>query len=171
MFTRYVGVAVGMVFAWQSCLSAQAACQPVSGAFCGGMKGSISTVSGDVSVSQGGGITRAVAGSNVFSGERLLAGEGGMAQVDLGAGCFMTVAPHSIATVTSRNGMLCWKQSDGFTAADLPTHKPAPPPPGGPYDTGAPAPGAFDPGWLVGGAVVVVIGGLAASGFTSGLSP
>jgi hypothetical protein len=152
MFARYVGVAVGMIFAWQSCLSAQAACQPVSGATCGGTKGSISTVSGDVSVSRGGGITPAIAGSNVFAGERLLAGEGGIAQVNLGAGCFMTVAPHSIATVTSRNGMLCWdNRNDGFTAQTQP-------------------PNNDNSNWA-GAGIVVLIGGLSALAFTSGLSP
>jgi len=106
-----------MVFAWQSVGQADAACQTVNGALCGGGgKGSISSVSGNVSLSQGAGILRASSGASISSGARILAGDGGAAQVNLGAGCFASVAPNSIATVTSQNGLTCLRQSDPYTA-------------------------------------------------------
>jgi hypothetical protein len=106
-----------MFFALQSVSQAKAACQNVEGAVCGGAgKGSISSVSGNVSLAQGGGIARATSGASVLPGNRILAGEGGTAQVNLGAGCFTSVAPNSVATFTLRNGVTCLQQNEAFTA-------------------------------------------------------
>jgi hypothetical protein len=117
MLSRSVGIVAVMIFAWQSVGQAGAACQTVKGALCGGGgKGSISSVSGNVSLSQGAGILRASSGASISSGARILAGDGGAAQVNLGAGCFASVAPNSIATVTSQNGLTCLRQSDPYTA-------------------------------------------------------
>ena len=117
MLSRSVGVVAVMIFALQSVGQADAACQTVNGALCGGGgKGSISSVSGNVSLSQGAGILRASSGASISSGARILAGDGGAAQVNLGAGCFASVAPNSIATVTSQNGLTCLRQSDPYTA-------------------------------------------------------
>jgi len=117
MLSRSVGIVAVMIFAWQSVGQAGAACQTVNGALCGGGgKGSISSVSGNVSLSQGAGILRASSGASISSGARILAGDGGAAQVNLGAGCFASVAPNSIATVTSQNGLTCLRQSDPYTA-------------------------------------------------------
>jgi hypothetical protein len=117
MLSRSVGIVAVMVFACQSVGQADAACQTVNGALCGGGgKGSISSVSGNVSLAQGAGILRASSGSSISPGVRILAGDGGAAQVNLGAGCFASVAPNSIATVTSQNGLTCLRQSDGYTA-------------------------------------------------------
>ena len=118
MLSRSVGIVAVMIFAWQSVGQAGAACQTVNGALCGGGgNGSISSVSGNVSLAQGGaGILRASAGASVSSGTRILAADGGAAQVNLGAGCFAPVAPNSIATLTSQNGLTCLRQSDPYTA-------------------------------------------------------
>ena len=163
MLSRSVGIVAVMIFAWQSVGQAGAACQTVNGALCGGGgNGSISSVSGNVSLAQGGaGILRASAGASVSSGTRILAADGGAAQVNLGAGCFASVAPNSVATFTSQNGLICLRHSDPFTAADLPTHK-APPP----YESPAPAPGptGFDP-WVAGAILAVGVGVVACVAF------
>jgi hypothetical protein len=117
MLSRSVGIVAVMIFAWQSVGQAGAACQTVNGALCGGGgNGSISNVSGNVSLARGAGILRASAGASVSSGTRILAADGGSAQVNLGAGCFAPVAPNSIATLTSQNGLTCLRQSDPYTA-------------------------------------------------------
>src|SRR5271154_3744128 len=117
MVSKSLGIVAAVVFAWQSVGQADAACQIVDGALCGGGgKGSISSVSGNVSLAQGTGILRASSGASISSGARILAGDGGAAQVNLGAGCFASVAPNSIATVTSQNGLTCMRQSDPYTA-------------------------------------------------------
>ena len=115
MLSRSVGIVAVMIFAWQSVGQAGAACQTVNGALCGGGgNGSISSVSGNVSLAQGAGILRASSGSSISPGARILAGDGGAAQVNLGAGCFASVAPNSIATFTSQNGLTCLRQSDPY---------------------------------------------------------
>jgi hypothetical protein len=86
----------------------------------------------------------------------MLAGYGGAAQVNLGAGCFASVEPNSVATFTSQNGLICLRHNDPFTAADLPTHKAAP----APYESPGPAPVGFDP--VLAGAVLAVGVGLVA---------
>jgi len=117
MLSRSVGVVAVMIFAWQSVGQADAACQTVNGALCGGGgKGSISSASGNVSLAQGAGILRASSGASVSSGTRILVGAGGMAQVNLGAGCFASVEPNSIATLTSQNGLTCLRHSDAYAA-------------------------------------------------------
>jgi hypothetical protein len=117
MVSRSLGIVAVMVFALQSIDPAGAACQSVAGAVCGGAgNGTISSVTGNVSVAQGGGILRATSGASVSSGSRILAGKGGSAQVNLGAGCFTSVAPNSIATLTSRSGLTCLHQNEPFTA-------------------------------------------------------
>jgi hypothetical protein len=117
MKSRFVGVVAVMVFAWQSVAQANAACQTVNGAICGGGgNGSISSVSGNVSLTQGAGILRASSGASVSSGTRILAADGGTAQVNLGAGCFASVAPNSVATLTSQNGLTCLSRHDSFAA-------------------------------------------------------
>jgi hypothetical protein len=117
MLSKSVGVAAVMIFALQSVGQADAACQTVNGALCGGGgKGAISSVSGNVSLSQSAGILRASSGATISSGARILAGDGGAAQVNLGAGCFASVAPNSIATITSQNGLTCLRQSAPYTA-------------------------------------------------------
>ena len=159
MLSKSVGIVAVMIFAWQSVGQAGAACQTVNGALCGGGgNGSISSVSGNVSLAQGAAILRASSGSSISPGARMLAGVGGAAQVNLGAGCFASVEPNSVATFTSQNGLICLRHNDPFTAADLPTHKPAP----APYESPAPAPAqvGFDP--VVAGAVLAVGVGLVA---------
>ena len=117
MISRSFGAIVVMAFLLQSGVQAQAACQTVNGAVCGGAgKGSISSVSGNVSLAQGGGISRASVGASVSAGARVLAGDSGAAQVNLGAGCFTSVTPNSIATVTSQNGLTCMHENEPFTA-------------------------------------------------------
>src|ERR1700677_2178709 len=117
MVSRYLGVAAVVVFALQSVGQAGAACQSVEGAVCGGAgKGSLSSVTGNVSLAQGGGISRATSGASVFPGNRILAGDGGTAQVDLGAGCFASVTPNSVATFPSRKGVTCLRQNEPFSA-------------------------------------------------------
>jgi hypothetical protein len=117
MVSRSLGIVAVMVFALQSVDQAGAACQSVEGALCGGAgTGSISSVTGNVSLAQGGGILRATSGASVSPGTRILAGEGGTAQVNLGAGCLTSVAPNSIATFTSRSGLTCLHQNEPFTA-------------------------------------------------------
>ena len=117
MVSRSLGFVAVVVFALQSVGQAGAACQNVEGAVCGGAgKGSISSVTGNVSLAQGGGVSRATTGASVSPGARILAGEGGTAQVNLGAGCFTSVAPNSIATLTSRSGLTCLHQNEPFTA-------------------------------------------------------
>jgi hypothetical protein len=171
MLSRSVGIVAVTIFAWQSVGQAGAACQTVNGALCGGGgNGSISSVSGNVSLAQGAAILRASSGSSISPGARMLAGYGGAAQVNLGAGCFASVEPNSVATFTSQNGLICLRHNDPFTAADLPTHKPAP----APYESPAPAPVGFDP--VVAGAVLAVgVGVVACAAFcfnhTSSISP
>jgi hypothetical protein len=163
MLSRSVGVVAVMIFAWQSVGQAGAACQTVNGAVCGGGgNGSISSVSGDVSLAQGAAISRASSGSSFSPGARMLAGYGGAAQVNLGAGCFASVEPNSVATFTSQNGLICLRHNDPFTAADLPTHKPAP----APYESPgpAPAPVGFDP-WVAGAFLAVGVGVVACVAF------
>jgi len=160
MLSRSVGIVAVMIFAWQSVGQAGAACQTVNGALCGGGNGSISSVSGNVSLAQGAGVLRASTGASVSSGARILAADGGAAQVNLGAGCFVSVAPNSIATLTSQNGLTCLRQSDPFTAADLPTHKPAP----APYESPAPEPTGFNP-WVAGAFLAVGVGIVACVAF------
>jgi hypothetical protein len=117
MVSRSLGIVAVMVFTLQSVGQAGAACQSVEGAVCGGAgNGSISSVTGNVSLAQGGGVSRAMSGASISPGARILAGEGGMAQVNLGAGCFTSVAPNSVATFTSQNGLTCLRQNDRFTA-------------------------------------------------------
>jgi hypothetical protein len=117
MVSRSLGIVAVMVLAVQSVGQAGAACQNVEGAVCGGAgKGSISSVMGNVSLAQGGGVLRATAGASVSPGARLLAGEGGMAQVNLGAGCFTSVMSNSVATFTSRDGLTCLRKNEPFTA-------------------------------------------------------
>jgi hypothetical protein len=117
MVSRSLGIFAVMVFALQSVDPAGAACQSVEGAVCGGTgNGSISSVTGNVSLAQGGRVLRATSGAGVSPGARILAGEGGVAQVNLGAGCFTSVAPNSIATFTSRSGLTCLRQNERFTA-------------------------------------------------------
>jgi hypothetical protein len=117
MVSKSLGIVAMMVFALQSVGQAEAACQNVEGAVCGGAgTGSISSVTGKVSLAQGGGVSRALIGASVSPGARILAGEGGMAQVNLGGGCFTSVAPNSVATFTSQNGLTCLRQNDRFTA-------------------------------------------------------
>jgi hypothetical protein len=163
MLSKSVGIVAVMIFAWQSVGQAGAACQTVNGALCGGGgNGSISSVSGDVSLAQGASISRASSGSSFSPGARMLAGYGGAAQVNLGAGCFASVEPNSVATFTSQNGLICLRHNDPFTAADLPTHKPAP----APYESPAPAPGpiGFDP-WVAGAVLAVGVGVVACVAF------
>jgi hypothetical protein len=142
MIIRSASLIAAAVLAWQSCVSAEAACRPANGATCGdGERGSISSVTGNVSLAQGGGISRASVGASVFAGARVLSGDGSDAQVSLGAGCFVPVGPNSIVTLTSERGMICLRQMEAFTAADLPVRKPgvlAPvvePPPPNPVDS------------------------------------
>jgi hypothetical protein len=117
MVSRSIGIVAVMVFALQSVVPAAAACQSVAGAVCGGAGiGSISSVTGNVSLAQGGKILRATSGASVSPGVRILAGDGGTAQVNLGAGCFTSVAPNSVATFTSRSGLTCLRQNQPFTA-------------------------------------------------------
>src|SRR5271170_6158295 len=118
MLSRSVSIVAVLIFAWQSVGRADAAsCQTINGALCGGGgNGSIFSVSGNVSLVQGAAILRASSGSSISAGARILAGDGGAAQVNLGAGCFASVAPNSIATVTSQNGLTCLRQSDAYTA-------------------------------------------------------
>jgi hypothetical protein len=149
-----------MVFALQSVGQAEAACQNVEGAVCGGTgRGSLSSVTGNVSLAQGGGVSRATSGASVFPGNRILAGEDGTAQVNLGAGCFASVTPNSVATFTSRNGATCLRQNEPFTAQG----------PAGEHNNSV--------GWLAAAGVVVVIGGAVGlglsqgSGTTPGVSP
>jgi hypothetical protein len=153
MVSRSLGVIAVVVFALQSVGQAGAACQSVEGAVCGGAgKGSLSSVSGNVSLAQGGGVTRATIGASVSPGARVLAGEGGTAQVNLGAGCFTSVAPNSVATFTSRGGLTCLRQNEPFTAQANDA--------GGLGGAGA---------GLIGGVVVgAVIAGTIAGGLSSG---
>jgi hypothetical protein len=117
MVSRSLGAIAVMIFALQSVSQAGAACRSVEGAVCGGPgNGSISSVTGNVSLAQGGGVSRAISGASVSPGARILAGEGGMAQVNLGAGCFTSVAPNSVATFTSRGGLTCLHQNEPYTA-------------------------------------------------------
>ena len=163
MLSRSVGIVAVMIFAWQSVGQAGAACQTVNGALCGGGgNGSISSVSGNVSLAQGAAILRASSGASISPGARMLAGYGGAAQVNLGAGCFASVEPNSVATFTSQNGLICLRHNDPFTAADLPTHKPAP----APYESPAPAPApvGFDP-WVAGAFLAVGAGLVACAAF------
>jgi hypothetical protein len=119
MVSRSLGILAVMVFALQSVGQAGAACQNVEGAVCGGGgTGLISSVTGNVSLAQGGGVLKATSGASVSPGARILAGEGGTAQVNLGAGCFTSVAPNSVATFTSHNGVTCLRQNDRFTAQE-----------------------------------------------------
>jgi hypothetical protein len=149
MVSRSLGVVAVMVFAFQSVGHAGAACQSVEGAVCGDAgKGSISSVTGNVSL--GSGITRATSGASVSPGSRILAGEGGTAQVNLGAGCFTSVAPNSVATFTSRGGLTCMRQNDPFTAQL-----------GGPTDNN-------NTGWIAAGLAVVIIGGAVGLGLSEG---
>jgi len=151
MVSRYLGVAAVVVFALQSVGQAGAACQSVEGAVCGGAgKGSLSSVTGNVSLAQGGGVTRATAGATVSPGARILAGEGGTAQVNLGAGCFTSVAPSSVATFTSRGGLTCLRQNEPFTAQLA-----------GPNDNN-------NSGFIAGGLVVGIIGGAVGLGLSEG---
>jgi hypothetical protein len=143
MVSRSLGVVAVMVFAFQSVGQAGAACQNFGGAVCGGAgKGSISSVTGNVSLAQGGGVSRATNGASVPPGTRILAGEGGTAQVNLGAGCFASIAPNSVATFTSRNGETCLRQNEPFTAQTPPN----------PNDNN-------NSGLIAAGVAVVVIGG------------
>jgi len=117
MVSRSLGIVAVMVFGLQSVGQAGAACQSTAGAVCGGPgNGSISSVTGNVSLAQGGGVSRALIGASVSPGARILAGDGGTAQVNLGAGCFTSVAPNSVATFTSRGGLTCLRQNEPFTA-------------------------------------------------------
>jgi hypothetical protein len=168
MLSRSVGIVAIMFFAWQSVGQAGAACQTVNGALCGGGgNGSISSVSGNVSLAQGAAILRASSGASISPGARMLAGNGGAAQVNLGAGCFASVESNSVATFTTQNGLICLRHNDPFTAADLPTHK-APP-----YE--APAPAGYDPGWVAGAVVLGGVGIVACVAFcdnqSSSISP
>ena len=74
MLSKSVGIVAVMIFAWQSVGQADAACQTINGALCGGGgNGSISSVSGNVSLAQGVGILRASSGSSISPGARILA--------------------------------------------------------------------------------------------------
>jgi hypothetical protein len=161
MVSRFLGIAAVMVFALQSVGEAGAACQSVEGAVCGGSgKGSISSVTGNVSLAQGGGVLRAASGASVSPGSRILTGEGGTAQVNLGAGCFTSVAPNSVATFTSRGGLTCLHQNEPFTAQAT-----------GNNGNGDCSNGSASCG-LIGGLVVgAVIAGTIAAGVSSGVSP
>jgi hypothetical protein len=156
MVSRSLGIVAVMVFAFQSIGQAGAACQNVEGAVCGGAgKGSVSSVMGNVSLAQAGGVSRATAGASVSPGTRILAGEGGTAQVNLGAGCFASVTPNSVATFTSRSGLTCLRQNEPFTAQA----------PGNPSDNN-------NNGLIAAGVVLVVIGGAIAAGVSNnGVSP
>jgi hypothetical protein len=155
MVSRSVGVVAVMIFAWQSVGQADAACQTVNGALCGGGgKGSISSVSGNVSLSQGAGILRASSGASISSGARILAGDGGAAQVNLGAGCFASVAPNSIATVTSQNGLTCLRQSDPYTAQAQ-----------GSYTAQTQGYSGDNNNWYTAGFVLLGVGGVAGAAF------
>jgi hypothetical protein len=117
MVLRSLGIVAVMVLAVQTIGQAEAACQSIEGAVCGGTgNGSISSVVGNVSLAQGTGVSRATSGASVSPGVRILAGDGAAAQVNLGAGCFASVAPNSVATLTSRSGVTCLRQNEPFTA-------------------------------------------------------
>jgi hypothetical protein len=162
MLSRSVAVLAVMSFAWQSVGQASASCQTVNGALCGGGgNGSISSVSGNVSLAQGAGILRASSGASISPGARMLAGDGGAAQVNLGAGCFASVEPNSVATFTSQNGLICLRHNDPFTAADLPTHKA----PLTPYESPAVAPTGYDPAWIAAGVIALGVAGVACIAF------
>jgi hypothetical protein len=151
MVSRAFGVVAVMVLALQSVGQAEAACQNVEGAVCGGAgKGSLSSVTGNVSLAQGAGVSRATIGASVFPGNRILAGEDGTAQVNLGAGCFTSVTPNSVATFTSRNGATCLRQNEPFTAQT----------PGND--------GNNNTGWIAGGLALGVIGGAVGLGLSEG---
>jgi hypothetical protein len=151
MVSRSLGVVAVVVFALQSVGQAGAACKSVEGAVCGGAgKGSLSSVTGNVSLAQGSGVTRATNGASVGPGARILAGEGGTAQVNLGAGCFTSVTSNSVATFTSRGGLTCLRQNEPF-AAQL----------GPPNDNN-------NSGWIAGGLVVGIIGGAVGLGLSEG---
>jgi hypothetical protein len=150
MVSRAFGVVAVMVFALQSFGQAEAACQNVEGAVCGGAgKGSLSSVTGNVSLAQGGGVSRATRGASVFPGNRILAGEDGTAQVNLGAGCFASVAPNSVATFTSRNGATCLRQNEPFTAQAGNNNN-------------------DNSGWIAAGAAILIIGGAVGLGLSGG---
>ena len=161
MISRSLGVFAVFVFALQSVGPASAACQSVEGAVCGGAgKGSLSSVTGNVSLAQGGGVTRAISGASVSPGARILAGEGGTAQVNLGAGCFASVAPNSIATFTSRNGVTCLRQNQPAFTAQAPGNNNS----------------NDNTGLIAAGAAIVIIGGAVGLGLSqesgsNGLSP
>ena len=117
MVSRSLGIVAVVAFALQSVGQAGAACQNVEGAVCGGGgTGLISSVTGNVSLARDGAVLKATSGASVSPGARILAGEGGAAQVNLGAGCFTSVAPNSVATFTSRNGLTCLRQNEPFAA-------------------------------------------------------
>jgi hypothetical protein len=158
MVSRSFGIVAVMVFALQSVGQAGAACQNVQGAVCGGAgMGSISSVTGNVSLAQGGGVSRATAGASVSPGARILAGEGGTAQVNLGAGCFTSVAPNSVAALTSRSGLTCLHQNEPYTAQTTGNN--------GNSDCNN---GNANCGLIAGGLAVVVIGGTIGLGLSQG---
>jgi hypothetical protein len=151
MVSRALGVVAIMVFALQSVGQAEAACQNVEGAVCGGAgKGSLSSVTGNVSLAQGAGVSRATRGASVFPGNRILAGEGGTAQVNLGAGCFVSVGSNSAASFTLRNGATCLRQNEPFTAQT----------PGNDNNNNT--------GWIAAGLGLAVIGGVVGLGLSEG---
>jgi len=149
-------VAAIAVFAWQS-VAAQADCAYVNGAVCGAAgNGSLSAVTGNVSIAQGPGIYPAAVGKAFGVGARILTGNNANAQANLGAGCFAPLGPSSVAIVTSQKGLTCLSQSGSrwgdYTAADLPAPGGYPPPP--------PAPAAYDP-WLIGAGIAAIGAGFA----------
>ncbi len=104
--SRGLGAFAVVMLAWQTGAYAQSACQNANGAVCGAGNGVISSVRGDVSVGRGGSITKAIVGTDVVGGDRVLARDG-LAQVRLGPGCLISVGANSVATITQENGLVC----------------------------------------------------------------
>ena len=146
-----VGISVA-VFAWQSCALAQAACQNMDAAVCGPGNGAFSSVSGDIVLGRGGGISPAVAGTSILAGDRILVRSGAV-DVNLGPNCTASVAAGSVATVTQEKNLTCLHGNvlPQTVGADLPTHKEPPAPMPEPVPV---AQGPVDPLLIVGIAAV-----------------
>jgi hypothetical protein len=154
---RITSLALGVsiaVFGWQSCVQAQAACQNMDAAICGPGNGVFSSVSGDIVLGRGGGISPAMAGTSVLAGDRILVRSGAVA-VNLGPNCTASVAAGSVATVTQQKNLTCLNGNvlPQTVGADLPTHK-EPPAPMMPEPVPVAQQGPVDPLLIVGIAAV-----------------
>lgn len=134
-------IVVGLAIA-VSCSPAFAACTSQNGLICGTAIPRISAPGDELQVSRGGDYAPIASGASLRSGDRVLAGPTG-ATLSLGPSCSRPVGAGALVSIVRTGGRLCSAVTEPLA--------------------GGPVPGAAQPGFPV-GAAVLVAGGAAGIG-------